>query len=78
MDFVLAGTAERIVGPLYAFDRAKMTLRLIDVRTGETRWAGSYGDTVWAAALNTQMDLARAAEHIIKALDDSGADDLVR
>ena len=78
VDFVLAGTAERIVGPLYAFDRAKMTLWLIDVRTGETRWASSYGDTVWAAALNTQMDLARAAEHIIKALDDSGADDLVR
>lgn len=78
VDFVLAGTAERVVGPLYAYDRAKMTLRLIDVRTGETRWVGNYGDTVWAAALNSQTDLARAAEHIIKALDDSGADDLVR
>lgn len=78
VDFILAGTAERVAGPLYAYDRAKMTLRLIDVRTGETLWVGSYGDTVWAAALNSQTDLARAAEHIIKALDDSGTDDLVR
>ena len=78
VDFVVAGTAETVGGPLYAFDRVKMTLRLIDVRTGETRWIGSYGDTVWAAALNTQTDLARAAEHIVQAFDDGGADDLVR
>jgi hypothetical protein len=78
VDFVLAGTAETVGGPLYAFDRVKMNLRLIDVRTGETRWIGSYGDTVWAAALNTKTDLARAAEHIVQAFDDSGADDLVR
>lgn len=78
VDFVLAGTAETVGGPLYAFDRVKMSLRLIDVRTGETRWIGSYGDTVWAAALNTQTDLARAAEHIVQAFDDGGADDLVR
>ena len=78
VDFILAGSAETVGGPLYAFDRVKMSLRLIDVRTGETRWIGSYGDTVWAAALNTQTDLARAAEHIVQAFDDGGADDLIR
>ena len=78
VDFVVAGTAETVGGPLYAFDRVKMSLRLIDVRTGETRWIGSYGDTVWAAALNTQTDLARAAKQIVKAFDEGGADDLVR
>lgn len=78
VDFILAGSAETVDGPLYAFDRVKMSLRLIDVQTGETRWIGSYGDTVWAAALNTQTDLARAAEHIVQAFDDGGADDLVR
>jgi TolB-like protein len=78
VDFILAGTAETVAGPLFTFDRVRMTLRLIDVQTGETRWIGSYGDTVWAAALNTQTDLARAAEHIVKAFDDGGADDLVR
>lgn len=78
VDFVLAGTAETVGGPLYAFDRVKMSLRLIDVQTGEIRWIGSYGDTVWAAALNTETDLARAAEHIVQAFDEGGADDLVR
>jgi len=78
VDFVLVGTAETVAGPLYAFDRVKMSLELIDVRTGKTRWAGRYGDTAWAAALNTQTDLVRAAERIVQAFDDDGADDLVR
>jgi hypothetical protein len=78
VDFVLVGTAETVGGPLYAFDRVKMTLQLIEVRTGEIRWVGRYGDTVWAAALTTQSDLARAAEHVVQAFDDDGADDLVR
>ena len=78
VDFILAGSAETVGGPLYTFDRVKMSLRLIDVETGETRWIATYGDTVWAAALNTQTDLARAAEHIVQAFDDGGADDLVR
>jgi TolB-like protein len=78
VDFLLAGKAETVPGPLFAFDRVRMTLQLIDVQTGETRWIGSYGDTVWAAALNTQTDLVRAAEHIALAFDEGGADNLVR
>lgn len=78
VDFIFAGTAETVSGPLYAFDRVKLTMHLIDVRTGQTRWIGNYGNTVWAAAINTQTDLERGAAHIVKAFDEGGADDLVR
>jgi TolB-like protein len=78
VDFILAGTAETVSGPLYAFDRVKISLVLIDVRTGQTRWIGQYGDTVWAAAIDTQSDLAGGARQIVEAFDNAGADDLVR
>ena len=78
VDFVLTGTVEAIGGPLYPFDHVKMTMRLIDVRTGQTRWIGNYGNSIWTPAISTQGDISRGAKQIAKEFDASGADDLVR
>lgn len=78
VDFVFMGTVEAIGGPVYPFDHVKMTMQLIDVRTGQTRWIGKYGESVWTSAISTQGDISRGAKQIVEAFDDSGADDLVR
>lgn len=76
--FLFTGTVEAIGGPLYSFDHVKMTMRLIDVSTGQTRWIGNYGNSLWSSAISTQGDLQRGAKHIVKEFDESGADEIVQ
>lgn len=76
--FLFTGTVEAIGGPLYSFDHVKMTMRLIDVSTGQTRWIGNYGNSMWSSAISTQGDLQRGAKHIVKEFDESGADEIIK
>jgi TolB-like protein len=76
--FLFTGTVEAIGGPLYSFDHVKMTMRLIDISTGQTRWIGNYGNSMWSSAISTQGDLQRGAKHIVREFDESGADDIIK
>lgn len=78
VDYVFVGTASALSGPLYSFDHVKMTMRMIDVNTGQTRWIGDYGNSLWTSAISTQGDLDRGAKHIVREFDKSGADDLLK
>ena len=78
VDFVLTGQVEGIEKLPYGFSRIKMTMKLIDINSGQTRWVGDYGNSLWTSATNTQADMSRGARHIVKAFDESGASDLVR
>lgn len=78
IDFILTGQVEGVEMPPYGFRRIKMTMKLIDINSGQTRWVGDYGKSLWTSATSTQGDLSRGARHIVKAFDESGADDIVR
>lgn len=78
VDYVFTGTVNAVGGPLYSFDHIKMTMRMIDVSTGQTRWIGNYGNAAWTSAISTQGDLTRGARDLVKEFDESGADDLIR
>lgn len=78
VDYVFVGTAQALSGPLYSFDHVKMTMRMIDVNTGQTRWIGEYGNSLWTSAISTQGDIDRGSKHIVREFDKSGADDLIR
>lgn len=76
--FLFTGTVEAIGGPLYSYDHVKMTMRLVDVSTGQTRWIGNYGNSLWSSAISTQGDLQRGARQIVKEFDESGADEIIK
>jgi TolB-like protein len=38
-----------------------MSLRLLDVETGEVLWASKYGNPLWSSAISTQADIQRGA-----------------
>lgn len=78
VDFVFAGSVEPSESISLGFRRVRIDMRLIDVESGQTRWFGSYGKSLWTPATSTQADIARGARHIVKAFDRSGADDLVQ
>lgn len=63
--YLFTGTVSAVGGPLYSFDHVNMTLRLIDVRSGQTRWIGRYGNSMWTSAISTQGDLQRGAKAIV-------------
>ena len=75
--YVLAGTVSTEGGPLYSFDHVNMTLRLVDVANGQTRWVGRYGNALWTSAISTQGDLQRGARQLADEFINSGAADLL-
>jgi TolB-like protein len=70
--YLFTGTVSAEGGPLYSFDHVNMTLRLIDVRTGQTRWIGRYGNAMWTSAISQQGDLQRGAKHIVDEFINAG------
>lgn len=78
VDFVFVGTTSAEQGPLYSFAHVFMTLRLIDVKTGRTKWVGTYGNSFWSSAISTQGDLKRGVRHLTKEFIKSGASKLLQ
>ena len=78
VDYVFVGTTSADQGPLYSYAHVFMTLRLIDVNTGKTRWVGTYGNSLWSSAISTQGDLKRGVRHITKEFISSGASKLLK
>jgi TolB-like protein len=70
--FLFIGTVSAERGPLYSFPHVNMTLRLIDVESGETRWLGRYGNSLWTSAISEQGDLQRGASDIVDEFVKSG------
>lgn len=66
VQYFFSGTVSAESGPLYSFPHVNMTLRLIDVRTGQTRWIGRYGNSMWTDAISQQGDLQRGSKHIVR------------
>lgn len=75
--YVLTGTVSAEGGPLYSFKHVNMTLNLIDVRTGETRWIGRYGNSLWTSAISQQGDLQRGSKAIVREFVASGGKKLI-
>lgn len=75
--YLFAGTVSAVHGPLYSYAHVNMTLRLIDARTGQTRWIGKYGDSHWSSAISTQGDLQRGARNMVKEFIKSGGAELL-
>ena len=63
--YLFTGTVSAEGGPLYSFDHVNMTLRLIDVQSGQTRWIGRYGNSMWTSAISTQGDLQRGSKALV-------------
>lgn len=63
--YLFTGTVSTVGGPLYSFEHVNITLRLIDVRSGQTRWIGRYGNAMWTSAISTQGDLQRGTKAIV-------------
>jgi len=60
------GTISEISGSLYSFPHVNMTLKLIDVSTGNVLWIGRYGNSLWTSAISTQGDIQRGAKWIVQ------------
>lgn len=75
--YLFVGTVSAVSGPLYSFDHVNMTLRLIDVRSGQTRWIGRYGNSLWTSAISTQGDLQRGARAIVSEFISAGGPTLL-
>ena len=63
---VFTGTVTAKSGPLYSFDHVNITLKVIDVSTGQVTWIGRYGNSLWSSAISTQGDLQRGTKNIVK------------
>lgn len=57
--FLFSGTVTSDRGPLSSYEHVYITLRLLDVSSGQTRWIGRYGNPMWSSAFSTQGDLKR-------------------
>ena len=77
VDFILVGTVSTVGGPLYSFDHVNITLNLIDVKTGQTRWIGRYGNSMWTSAISQQGDLQRGAKHIVREFIKAGGKSII-
>ena len=64
--YLFAGTVTSDRGPLSSYEHVYITLRLVDVGSGQTRWIGRYGNPMWSSAFSTQGDLKRGAEDIVR------------
>lgn len=72
VNYLFTGTVSTTSGPLYSYAHVFITLRLVDARTGQTRWIGRYGNPGWSSAMSTQGDLKRGARDIVKEFIKSG------
>jgi TolB-like protein len=70
--YLFVGTVTTDQGPLSSYPHVFMTMRLLDVRSGQTRWIGRYGDPNWTSAWSQQGDLQRGARHIVREFVDAG------
>lgn len=64
--FLFSGTVTTDKGPLSSYPHVFITLRLLDVSTGQTRWIGKYGNPMWTSAWSTQGDLERGASDLVQ------------
>ncbi|WP_374453610.1 hypothetical protein [Phenylobacterium sp.] len=76
--YLFAGTVSADAGPLYSYAHVNMTLRLIDVRTGQTRWLGRYGNPLWSSAISTQGDMQRGARDLVREFIKAGGETLLK
>lgn len=77
VDFVFSGTVSTDRGPMASYPHVFMTLRLLSIEDGQTRWIGRYGDSMWSSAFSTQGDLKRGVQFIAKEFVTSGGADLI-
>jgi len=63
---MLTGTISSVEGPLYSFPHVNITLKVVDVSTGQITWVGRYGNSFWTSAISTQGDIQRGAKKIVK------------
>jgi TolB-like protein len=77
VNYLFAGTVSAEDGPLYSFPHVNMTLRLIDVRTGQTRWIGTYGNPLWTSAISQQGDLQRGTRDLVREFIRAGGPSLL-
>jgi TolB-like protein len=75
--YLFAGTVSAASGPLYSYAHVNITLRLIDVKTGQTRWIGKYGNPLWSSAISTQGDLQRGAHDLVQEFIKAGGEKLL-
>lgn len=64
--YLFVGTISADQGPLASYAHVVITLRLIDVTSGQTRWIGRYGNSAWSSALSTQGDLRRGSQQMVQ------------
>ncbi len=65
---VVVGSISAVGGPLYSYDHVNMTLRVVEVETGEVLWASRYGNSLWSSAISTQGDVQRGAAKLAQAI----------
>jgi TolB-like protein len=58
---VLVGSITEIGGPLTSYAHVNISLRLVDVETGEVLWSAKYGNPLWSSATSTEGDIQRGA-----------------
>ena len=63
---IFIGTITTIGGPLASYPHVNITLKVVDVSTGEVTWIGRYGNSMWTSAISTQGDIQRGAKAIVK------------
>jgi TolB-like protein len=78
VNYLLTGTVSTDRGPLYSFAHVFITVRLIDIDNGQTRWVGEYGNSLWSTAISTEGDLKRGVRHLVKEFISSGAAEIVK
>ena len=64
--YLFTGTVTTDGSGLASYPHVFITLRLIDVRSGQTRWMGRYGNPNWSSAWSQQGDLQRGARDIVR------------
>ncbi len=72
VSFLFVGTVETDRGPLSSYPHVFITLRLIDVKSGQSRWIGRYGNPMWSSAISTQGDLQQGAKRLVKEFSNAG------
>ena len=75
--YLFVGTVSAVGGPLYSYAHVNMTLRLVDTRSGQTRWIGRYGNAMWSSAISTQGDLQRGARDLVREFVHAGGSKLL-
>lgn len=78
VDYLFTGTVTEDRGPLSSFPHVFITLRLIGIESGQTRWIGKYGDSKWTSAMSTQGDLKRGVTQLVKEFVKSGGAEIIQ